>query len=70
MNTELLQKLANPIYEIEEAQELMKQAGLEIVRLHEQIAHLQQYVHKLKDENERLVLDLGLKDYPQLGKFQ
>lgn len=65
MNTDLLQKLANPVYEIEEAQELMKQAGLEIVRLSEQITSLQQYVHKLKDENERLSLDLGFKE----GKF-
>lgn len=24
--------------------------------------------HKVKDENERLALDLGLRDYPQLGK--
>jgi len=70
MNTDLLQKLANPVYEIEEAQELMKQAGLEIVRLHEHLANLQQYVHKLKDENERLALDLGLKDYPQLQGYQ
>ena len=62
MNIDLLQKLANPVYEIEEAQELMKEAGLEIIRLHEQIAHLQQYAHKLKDENERLALDLGFKD--------
>ena len=62
MNTDLLQKLANPVYEVEEAQELMKQAGLEIVRLSEQVAHLQQYVHKLKDENERLSLDLGFKE--------
>ena len=70
MNTDLLQKLANPVYEIEEAQELMKEAGLEIVRLHEHLANLQQYVHKLKDENERLALDLGLKDYPQLQGYQ
>jgi len=70
MNTDLLQKLVNPIYEVEEAQELMKQAGLEIVRLSEQIASLQQYVHKLKDENERLALDLGLRDYPQLRTSQ
>ena len=62
MNTELLQKLANPIYEVEEAQELMKQASLEIVRLSEQITHLQQYAHKLADENDRLSLDLGLKE--------
>lgn len=70
MNTDLLQKLANPVYEVEEAQELLKEAGREIVRLHEQVTHLQQYLHKLKDENERLALDLGLKDYPQLGVSQ
>jgi hypothetical protein len=40
----------------------MKQAGIEIVRLEEKIAGLNDYIHKLKDQNERLALDLGLKD--------
>ena len=62
MNTDLLQKLANPVYELAEAEALMKQAGLEIVRLEEKIAGLNEYIHKLKDQNERLALDLGLKD--------
>ena len=62
MNSDLLQKLANPVYEIDEAQELMKQAGLEIIRLEERIAGLNEYIHKLKDQNDRLCLDLGLKD--------
>ena len=62
MNTDLLQKLANPVYELAEAEELMKQAGIEIIRLEEKIAGLNDYIHKLKDQNERLVLDLGLKD--------
>ncbi len=62
MNTDLLQKLANPVYDTDEAEQLMKQAGLEIVRLEEKIAGLNDYIHKLKDQNERLALDLGLKD--------
>ena len=62
MNTYLLQKLANPVYDTDEAEQLMKQAGLEIVRLEEKIAGLNDYIHKLKDQNERLALDLGLKD--------
>lgn len=62
MNTDLLQRLANPVYEIEEAQELMKVAGLEIVRLNERIAYLNDCIHKLRDENDRLTLDLGFKD--------
>ena len=62
MNTDLLQKLANPVYDTDEAQQLMKQAGLEIVRLHEQISSMQTYINKLKDRNDRLCLDLGLKD--------
>jgi hypothetical protein len=62
MNTDLLQKLANPVYDTDEAEQLMKQAGLEIVRLEEKIAGLNEYIHKLKDQNERLALDLGLKD--------
>ena len=62
MNTDLLQKLANPVYEIEEAQELMKQAGLEIIRLNEHITLLNQHLHRLKEENERLALDLGFRN--------
>lgn len=68
MNTDLLQRLANSVYDTEEAQELMKQAGLEIVRLEERIAALNGYIHKLKDENDRLALDLGIKNNPQFGK--
>ena len=62
MNTDLLQRLANPIYDTEEAQELMRVAGLEIVRLEERIAYLNECIHKLRDENDRLALDLGLRD--------
>lgn len=62
MNTDLLQRLANPVYEIEEAQELMKVAGLEIVRLNERLEYLNDCIHKLRDENDRLTLDLGFKD--------
>ena len=62
MNTDLLQRLANPIYDTEEAQELMRIAGLEIVRLEERIAYLNECIHKLRDENDRLALDLGLRD--------
>ena len=65
MNTELLQKLANPVYELAEAEGLMKQAGIEIIRLNEHIAGLQKYIDRLKDENDRLALDLGIKDNPQ-----
>lgn len=70
MNTELVQRLANPVYEIEEAQELMHMAGLEIVRLSKRITYLNECIHKLRDENNKLALDLGLKDYPQLGISQ
>ena len=65
MNTELVQKLANPVYDTEEAQELMRLAGLEIVRLNERITYLNDCIHKLRDENDRLALDLGLMDRRQ-----
>ena len=70
MNTELVQRLANPVYEIEEAQELMRLAGLEIVRLNERLTYLNECIHKLRDENDRLALDLGLQNYPQLRTSQ
>ena len=68
MNTDLLQRLANPIYDLETAQELMRVAGLEIVRLEERITYLNNCIHKLRDENDRLALDLGIKNNPQFGK--
>jgi predicted nuclease with TOPRIM domain len=67
MNTELIQRLANPVYDVEEAQELMRIAGLEIVRLSERIAYLNDCIYKLRDENDRLALDLGIRDNPQLS---
>ena len=68
MNTDLLQRLANPIYGTEEAQELMRVAGLEIVRLEERITYLIECIHRLRDENDRLALDLGIKNNPQFGQ--
>ena len=40
----------------------------EIERLHREIENLRQAYHRVKDENERLSLDLGIKDNPQFGK--
>lgn len=67
MNEQLLQRLSNPVYELDEAQELMQEAGKEIIRLHDRLVYLNECIHKLRDENDKLALDLGLKDrgYPQ-----
>ena len=40
----------------------------EIERLHREIENLRQAYHRVKDENERLALDLGIKNNPQFGK--
>ena len=40
----------------------------EIERLYKEVEHLRQAYHRVKDENERLSLDLGIKDNPQFGK--
>lgn len=66
MNEDLLQKLANPVYEIEEAQELLQETGKEIIRLYNRINYLNECIHKLRDENDRLALDLGLREHGQL----
>ena len=34
----------------------------EIERLHKEVEHLRQAYHRVKDENERLSLDLGIKN--------
>jgi len=40
----------------------------EIERLKKEVEHWKQAYHRVKDENERLSLDLGIKDNPQFGK--
>lgn len=62
MNEELVQRLANPVYDVEEAQELMHLAGLEIVRLNQRLVYLNECIVKLRDENDKLSLDLGLRE--------
>lgn len=62
MNEELVQRLANPVYDLDEAQELMRIAGLEIIRLNQRMTYLNDCIVKLRDENDRLSLDLGLKE--------
>lgn len=62
MNEDLIQRLANPVYDLDEAQEIMRVAGLEIIRLHERLTYLNDCIVKLRDENDRLSLDLGLKE--------
>jgi hypothetical protein len=62
MNEELVQRLANPVYDVEEAQELMHLAGLEIIRLNQRLVYLNECILKLRDENDKLSLDLGLRE--------
>lgn len=63
MNIRLLERLAAPLFDEEEAWQTMREAGLEIVRLERRIDELTHYNHQLKDQVERLALDLGMKDY-------
>lgn len=55
-----------------EAKEALRQAltqpEAEIERLKKEVEHLRQAYHRVKDENERLALDLGIKNNPQFGK--
>lgn len=67
MNEELVTKLENPAYELGEAEELMHLAAQEIRRLNDRIIYLTECIHKLRDENDRLALDLGIRNDPQLG---
>lgn len=67
MNIRLLERLAAPLFDEEEAWKTMREAGLEIVRLEKRIDELIHYNHQLKDQVERLSLDLGLKDYLKSG---
>lgn len=70
MNTRLLERLASPVFDEEEAWRTMRDAGVEIVRLEKRIDELTQYNHQLKDQVERLALDLGLKEHIKLGNTQ
>jgi cell shape-determining protein MreC len=40
----------------------------EIEHLKKEVEHWKQAYHRVKDENERLALDLGIRDNPQFGK--
>lgn len=62
MNETLLNALSNPAFDLEEAEKIMHAAGQEIVRLERRIKELTDYNHKLKEEVEKLSLDLGFKD--------
>lgn len=46
----------------------LAQPEAEIERLKKEVEHLRQAYHRVKDENERLSLDLGIKNNPQFGK--
>ena len=63
MNQDLLNALANPSFDIDEAEQIMHRAGQELMRLERRVQELTDYNHRLKEEVERLSLDLGLKDY-------
>jgi hypothetical protein len=39
----------------------------EVARLKKEVEYWKATCHKLQDENDRLALDLGLRDYPQWG---
>ena len=40
----------------------------EVDRLKKEVEYWKATCHRLQDENDKLALDLGLRDYPQLGK--
>jgi hypothetical protein len=40
----------------------------EVARLKKEVDYWKAICHQLQDENDRLALDLGLRDYPQWGK--
>jgi uncharacterized small protein (DUF1192 family) len=68
MNEALLSKLSSPVFESDEAQKIMHEAGQEIVRLQKRVDELTEYNHHLQDQVERLSLDLGLKNYVQFSQ--
>lgn len=65
MNDRLLDSLANPVFDLEEAGERLRMAGHEIMRLEERVQYLKAQNMQLRDHIERLALDLGLKEYLQ-----
>jgi hypothetical protein len=46
----------------------LAQPETEIERLKKEVEYLRQAYYRVKDENERLALDLGIRDNPQFGK--
>jgi hypothetical protein len=62
MSTDLLQKLLNPTFDPEDAQELMRQAAVKIRQQEIALEHLQEQNTKLRNQVEALILDLGIKE--------
>jgi hypothetical protein len=60
--------ILRPLETKEALRQALTQPEAEIERLHKEIERLRQAYHRVKDENERLALDLGIKDNPQFGK--
>lgn len=62
MNHVLLDALANPSFDLEEAERNMHLAGQEIVRLERRVAELSDCNRRLQIELEKLSLDLGVRE--------
>lgn len=68
MNQDLINALANPAFDVEEAEQIMHLAGKEILRLEQKIKELNQYNQALRNEIEKLALDLAFKNYPYFSE--
>lgn len=70
MSDELIQKLLNPTFEAEEAQELMRQAAVKLEQQLHWIHFLQENNERLRRQVEALILDLGIKEGHYRGNIQ
>jgi len=62
MSDPIIQKLLNPTFDPEEAQELMRQAAIKIEQQSNFIRTLIKENENLRQQVEALILDLGIKE--------
>jgi hypothetical protein len=70
MSDPIIQKLLNPTFDPEEAQELMRQAAVKIEQQSNFIRTLIKENENLRQQVEALVLDLGIKEGHYRGEVR
>jgi len=70
MSDPIIQKLLNPTFDPDDAQELMRQAAVKIEQQSHWIKYLEENNERLRLQVEALVLDLGIREGHYRGEIR